>query len=472
MSQLAIRNLTVHPLELTQVDRFESERIPTGTLLGNVTGAITGLLNATEHATHQTHPRGGPVQSHHLSLALRPFATTQADFCAPDHDGEVLRLTFKIEDHHYESHVPGPSRRSAVMTKLDDGPHELTVVYVPAAALLAVFSSAALHAWMRELRDDWPLALLSIPGTHNSPTCYKALPSVRCQAVDVPEQLRNGVRFLDVRVSVSPDNDALALVHSAFPISLTGNKYFGDMLQDVYRFLDENPSETVIMSVKREGTGKGTDGQLGKYLKHSYVDQKRGLWWTEPKMPTLGQARGKIVIVRRFGLDDDMRQSCWDGRGWAIDAQQWPDNCEDGTGGDGGCLRIQDFYEVSESQNIDKKIDYSRGQLERAAEQAFALDGMPGYQPDAPAPPLFVNFLTASNFFNAACWPERVAAKVNPAVVEYLCVNHGEPGKGPGQLKVGSAGTGIVVTDWVGANGDWDLIRCVVGMNARLQHTT
>ncbi|KAM4055065.1 phosphatidylinositol-specific phospholipase c, X domain-containing protein [Hirsutella rhossiliensis] len=472
MSQLAVRNLTAHPLELVKVERFESERISTGTLFGNVTGTITGLLNATAHSTHQTHPKGDPVQSDDLALALPPFTTTRTDFDAPDHDGEVLRLTFKTEHRHYETDVPSPSRRSAVMKKLDDGPHDLTVVYVPAAALLAVFSSAALHAWMRELHDDWPLALLSIPGTHNSPTCYKALPSVRCQAVDVPDQLRNGVRFLDVRVSVNPDDDALALVHSAFPISLTGNKYFGDMLDHLYRFIDENPSETIVMSVKREGTGKGTDGQLAKYLKHSYVDKRRDLWWTEPKMPTLGQARGKIVIVRRFGLDDDMRQSCWDGRGWAIDAQQWPDNCEDGTGGDGCCFRIQDFYEVSESQNIDKKVNYSCGQLERAAEQVFALDGMPGHQPDAPVPPLFVNFLTASNFFNAACWPERIAAKVNPAVVEYLCVNHGEEGKGPGQLKVGCAGTGIVVTDWVGANDDWDLVRCVVGMNARLQHTT
>ncbi len=58
---------------------------------------------------------------------------------------------------------------------------------------------------------------------------------------------------------------------------------------------------------------------------------------------------------------------------------------------------------------------------------------------------------------------------MNPAIVEYLCIRHGGDGKGPKQLKVGAASTGIVVTDWVGANGDWDLIRCIVGWNARLQ---
>ncbi|KAF4505001.1 hypothetical protein G6O67_006999 [Ophiocordyceps sinensis] len=460
MPHLAVRNLTTHPLELTRVQRFESQRVATGTLLRNVTGAITGLFNATEHSTHQTQPRGSPVRSDLLSLPLRPFTTGRTDVPAPGRDAEVLRLTLSAGHHRYETDVPSPSRKSAVMRKLDGGPHDLTVVYVPAAALLAVFSSASLHAWMRELDDAWPLTLLSIPGTHNSPTCFKALPSVRCQSADVPHQLRNGVRFLDIRVSVDPQHDALALVHSAFPISLTGNKYLADMLDGIYRFIDDNPSETVIMSIKREGTGKGTDGHLAKYLKHSYVDKNRHRWWTEPRIPTLGQARGKIVIVRRFALDDDMRQTCWDGRGWAIDAQQWPDNCEDGTGGEGGCFRIQDFYDVSETRNIDKKISYSCGQLQRAAAQLFAL-----HEPQAPVPPFFVNFLTASNFFNAACWPERIAARVNPAVIDHLCVSHGD------QAPVGCAGTGIVVTDWVGANDDWDLIRCVVGMNARLQHT-
>lgn len=468
MASLTIRNLTVHPLELVRVERFEGERVQQGGLLSNITGAITGLFNATEYPGRETHPKGDATHADDVAVRVEPFRAVQTDVRSADPGREVLRLTFRTEDHRYTADVPCPSSKSAVMAKLDEGPHDLTVVYVPAGALLAVFSSARLDAWMRELHDDWPLTLLSIPGTHNSPTCYTALPSVRCQAVGVPEQLRNGVRFLDVRLSASPDDDALALVHSAFPISLTGTKYFADMLEDLYRFLDDNPSEALIMSLKREGTGKGSDGQMGKYLKHSYVDRRRDRWWTEPKIPTLGQARGKIVIVRRFGLDDDMRDSCWDGRGWGIDAQQWPDNCEDGTGGNGH-FRIQDFYEISESQNIEKKIHYSRGQLERAAEQAFALPGMPDHQPDAATPPFFVNFLSASNFFNASCWPERIAAKVNPAVIEYLCVCHGEEGKGPQKLRIGSAGTGIVVTDWVGANDNWDLVRCIVGMNARLQ---
>ncbi|TWU77109.1 hypothetical protein ED733_008213 [Metarhizium rileyi] len=463
MANFTIRNLTIHPIELVHIQRFESEKIRQGSVLANVTTAISGFLNATENLSHEIHPRGNSIKNDHVSIRIEPFQLNETDIRAADPGNEVVRLTFETEDHRYESDIPSPSTKSAVMKKLDDGPHDLTVVYVPNGALVAIFSSASLNAWMRELQDEWPLTVLSIPGTHNSPTCHTALPSVRCQAVGVPEQLQNGVRFLDIRVSANTDDDVLTLVHSAFPISLTGNKYFADMLQDIYKFLEQNPSEAIIMSVKREGTGKGTDAQMGKYLKTAYVDQRADRWWTDPRVPNLGEARGKVVLVRRFGLDEEMQNS-----GYGVDAQEWPDNCEDGVGGGGG-FRIQDFYEVTESQNIERKIEYSRGQLERAAEQKFALAGMPDYDAEARPPPFFINFLSASNFFNATCWPERIAAKVNPAVIEYLCGKHGQEGQGPKQLRVGAAGTGIVITDWVGANDNWDLIRCIVGMNARLQ---
>ncbi|KAL6895806.1 PLC-like phosphodiesterase [Trichoderma longibrachiatum] len=477
MADLTIRNLTITPLELVSVQRFQGEKVRTGNVVSNVTGTIASLINATDFSAHRLLPRGDSHDARDVSVHLDPFRAVRTSVRAPDPAGrEILRLTFRAgADRRYETDVPSPSRKSAVMKRIDhddddnDDDLDLTVVYVPTGAFLAIFSSAKLHAWMRQLDDAWPLPLLSIPGTHNSPTCHTALPSVRCQSVGVPEQLRNGVRFLDVRVSVSPDTDALPLVHSVFPVALAGIKYFADLVADVYRFLDANSSETVLMSIKREGAGRGTDQHLSRHLKAGYVDRRPDRWWTEPRVPSLGQARGRIVVVRRFGLDDELLAR--DGGGWGIDGQHWPDNCEDGTC-EGGHIRVQDFYDVTESKNIERKIDYSRGQLERAAEREFHVvggrhdgDG----DDDDPKLPLFLNFLSGSNFFNATCWPERIAAKVNPAIVEYLCIRHGEDGKGPKQLKVGAGSTGIVVTDWVGANGDWDLIRCIVGWNARLQ---
>lgn len=459
MADLSIRNLTTHPIELVTVERFESDRVQTGNVISNVTKTISGFINATEHSSHKIVARGDARAKDDVSVRVDPFTINKSNIRTADPGKEVIRLTFKYEGHKYETDVPSPSRKSAVLKKLDDGPHELTAVYVPTGALVAIFSSAKLHAWMKELDDKYPLPVLSIPGTHNSPTCHTALPSVRCQSVGVREQLDNGVRYFDIRLSVDTDDPKMALVHSAFPISLTGTKWFGDMLTTIYEFLDKNPSETLIMSLKREGTGKGNDGDLGKYLKHHYVDKTRHRWWTEPRIPRLGEARGRIIIMRRFRIEETL-QKCWDGRGYGIDASTWPDNCEDGRV-HGDHIRVQDFYEITETENIEKKIEFTRTHLERAAEQSPSKDGQ--------IPPFFINFLSASNFFDARCWPERIAAKVNPAVIEYLCLRHGEQGKGPHNLNVNSGQTGIVVTDWVGANDDWDLIRCIVGMNARLQ---
>ncbi|KAI5466191.1 PLC-like phosphodiesterase [Mariannaea sp. PMI_226] len=467
MAHLTIRNFTLNSIELVKVQRFGSEKVDTGDIVTNVTGKVSSFLNATSFSTHEHRAQGNAIHEEDVKVRVDSFTIKETDIRAAEKGKEIIRLTFSINHHKYEVDVPSPTKKSSVLKALDGGNEELTAVYTANGAFIAIFSSARLNAWMKELDDAWPLSSLSIPGTHNAATHHKALPSVRCQAVSVPEQLQNGVRFLDVRLSAKPDNDELTIVHGAFPISLTGDKHLKDLLEDLYDFLKENPSESIILSLKREGTGDGTDQQMGKYLKYSYVDTKRSFYWTEPKIPTLGQARGKIVLVRRHAISDEHHKSCWNGRGWAIDASSWPDNCEDGSTGPGD-IRVQDFYEVSETENVEKKAEYVRRQLERAAEIKYHIPGMKGHRDDQKTPPFFVNFLSASYFFKANCWPERVAAKLNPSAIEYLCIRHGEKGKGPQGLNVGNGSTGIVVTDWCGANGDWDLIRCIVGMNSKL----
>jgi 1-phosphatidylinositol phosphodiesterase len=123
---------------------------------------------------------------------------------------------------------------------------------------------------------------------------------------------------------------------------------------------------------------------------------------------------------------------------------------------------------------IARKVRFAQEGLERAAEAVHVCRsrGVPLLHLERALPyqaPLFINFLSASNFFNTSCWPDRIAVKINPSMIEYLCMGHGSPGDGSSVDGVGDAATGIVVTDWVGHHGDWDLIRCIVGWNARLQ---
>ncbi|KAK4181339.1 PLC-like phosphodiesterase [Triangularia setosa] len=499
---ITIRNLTLTPLELKLVERLEPPvfiTLPQESNLGlnNITRLIAGRGCSSPYSSNKTDGGGHgnenyfPFQPHDpkprlvtasqdLSISLAPFTESPTTIFPPleahQHQGEQLRLTFQepnSPDRRYTCEIPGLSEKSIELTFIgDNNAHakEITAIYLPHLAYIALFSSAQLSSWMSNLPDSIPLSSLSIPGTHNSPTCHVALPSVRCQAVSVTEQLDNGVRFLDVRVNCpnldinQPEKPELALVHAVFPIALSGTRYLSGLLDEVYRFLEEHPSETVMMSLKREGTGKGSDQLFGGILRKWYLGSDR--WYTKGRIPSLGEARGKVVLVRRFhsdfgGGDDDEG---------GIDGSVWPDNVADGVCGSGR-IRIQDFYEVGRVEQIEHKIEYACQELERSARMCLQLPcGAEELQAQREAMPLHINFLSASSFFNSSLWPDRIAGKVNPRMVEYLCRDHAVEGRGGlDDQVVGDAATGVVVTDWVGHGGDWDLVRCIVGWNARLQ---
>lgn len=491
---LTIRNLTTTPIILKLVERFEApgsnggngnngDDSALGKLAGNFTTLMSNVTTAVQGPTNaQLGENAKSFKTENTNIGVSPFEAYRTNVVAKERQNEVLRLTFEALGQRYRCDVPSPNNKSVVLTPLQPNPrHEFTAIFLPKHNYISIFSSAKLDSWMGKLPDHTPLSALSIPGTHNSPTHYTALPSVRCQAVSLKEQLNNGVRFLDIRVQVAdptdPKNDQLILVHSAFPVSLTGNKYFRDLLNTVTTFLDAHPSETVIMSIKREGTGSATDQQLSKILYDHYINSDRNRWFTANRTPRLSETRRKVVLLRRFGIDNIISQNPYFKTGFGLDASQWPDNCEDGLCS-GGTIRVQDFYEVEESVNIDKKIRFSHQHLEKAASLVCPLANDVSVQSNQKPNPFFVNFLSASNFFRPGCWPDRVARKVNPEVLDFLCRRHNET-EGVGSLQLdgaedrklekGDGSTGIVVCDYVGEDGDWDLVRAIVGHNARLE---
>ncbi|WPG99716.1 Hypothetical protein R9X50_00253500 [Acrodontium crateriforme] len=397
-----------------------------------------------------------------VDLRIDPFASCNSNLRIDEH---VLRLTLHGQgDEKWSLDISResiPSRSFIPLTKNAEN-HGFFALFNGTSSVLALFEDLHPQSWMKLCSDETALSALSIPGTHNSPTCYTALPSVRCQAVSVIDQLRNGARFLDVRVQparpMDPTDSTLNLVHGAFPISLTGPKRFDALLAEIENFLTSNPSETVILSLKREGTGDATDQQLATMLHDHYTSgSKANLWYTEPRIPTLRQVRGKIVLFRRFALPTNLKTK-WHGRGWGLNAENWKYNTTNSTSGD---VCVQDLCEVLETVNIDTKIRVCCQHFERAAARPKVSDLVPG--------PLYLNFLSASYFWKVGCWPERIAVRVHPAVVAFLCERHrvgdGEVGKHTTQ---GDGGVGIVVCDWVGKGGDWDLVRCILAMNSEL----
>jgi 1-phosphatidylinositol phosphodiesterase len=473
---LTIRNISGVPLELTLVEHFDPAPKDNfslrniGMALANVTNSL-GMTNDTTRApVPEISADATPFATRDVSIPLTPFKTTTTDIHSfIKNPSERLRLTFQTElGGKHQMYCPVPTAETASLVTLAPNPkYRFTGIYLSQHAHVTLYKSSNLDSWMRELSDSTPLGALSIPGTHNAPTHYEAPPSVRCQAVSPRTQLENGVRFFDLRVQVPTpydhNSDKLILVHSVFPIALSGPKYFRDLYKEIREFLDANPSETLICSFKREGTGKGTDEQLGHILKDHYTNPKE--WFTQPRVPTLGEARGKIVLLRRFNIDDQLK-SQWDGKGWGIDAAVWADNTPSAMCPSGDVC-VQDFYQVMEPASIDKKIQYATAQMERSGSCSYEPGVIQTAQQHAKRIPLYVNFLSGSNFWNVGTWPENIASKVNPACVEELCLRHmvADDGKG---VKAGDWSTGIVVCDWVGLDGDWDLVRCVVGMNSKL----
>ena len=464
---LTVRNLTALPIVVMHIERFHSPEQARDH--GGIQGLAKNFTRVLSNNTRTDTPvaaidlHAHPFAEKHVDIHVAPFKSVETELRAFIHsDQERLRWTIAVDGERHQVQTPVPTTESATMKALCDNPRfHLTGIYVTSDSHLSIYSSANLHAWMRELKDNTLLSALSIPGTHNSPTCHLAAPSVRCQAVSPREQLENGVRFFDIRVQPQypqdPARDELILVHSVFPISLSGNKYFRDLMDDVDDFLDRNPSETLIMSVKREGPGNHTDEQLSRILRDHYANPD-SRWYTKPKIPTLGEARGKLVLIRRFNLQERL-QHAHGNHGWGIDASGWADNCAHAM-----CpsqqICVQDFYEVLEAQSIDKKITMVTDQIDRAGASRYPFGVLPG--PGATKQhPFYINFLSASNFWKVQTWPEKIAARLNPATVAYLCRKHCE--------KDGDWSTGILVTDWVGQEGDWDLVRCIVGMNAKLK---
>ncbi len=263
-------------------------------------------------------------------------------------------------------------------------------------------------SWMKGIGDDTYLSKLSIPGTHNSAAYHKlAPPSVQCQGENISEQLRHGVRFLDIRLSRNfltldrrKKND-LICCHGNFPVKLTGAVKFRDELENIYNFLKDHDSETVILSIKQEGNGNwdNQNNEFQKVFKEHYIEGHNNKWFLKDEIPKLCDCRGKIVLFRRFGVNSQDNQGKF-----GISASSWAYNT---TCDDRGMFCVQDFCEFKERQDILKKASCVKSLLKKAVD----------YNNTDSDPKLFINFCSASNFFDVRCWPHSVAESLQKAKI-------------------------------------------------------
>lgn len=156
--------------------------------------------------------------------------------------------------------------------------------------------------WMKNIDDDVLISDISIPGTHDSGSAYVQYAFIfRCQALTISQQLEAGFRYLDVRLRT--DGNDLVFCHSfAFCKENGGltskNLSLESVLEDIYSFLENHPSETVIFVAKSEYS----DDDIGLFQStfNSIINKNADKWLFSETIPTLGEARGKIVLYRRY----------------------------------------------------------------------------------------------------------------------------------------------------------------------------
>ncbi|MFG3000829.1 phosphatidylinositol-specific phospholipase C [Streptomyces sp. NPDC048340] len=148
--------------------------------------------------------------------------------------------------------------------------------------------------WMAGLGDSTALQRMTIPGTHDSGARQGGL-YVACQNTSIAEQLDSGIRFLDVRCRVT--GGSFAIHHGAF----YQNLMFGDVLVACANFLGAHPRETVLMRLKQEYS-EDSDATF-RAVFDDYLDNRgwRPLFRIADALPTLGQARGKVVLLADNG---------------------------------------------------------------------------------------------------------------------------------------------------------------------------
>ncbi|KAK4819581.1 hypothetical protein QYF61_008258 [Mycteria americana] len=251
--------------------------------------------------------------------------------------------------------------------------------------------------WMAGLPDALPLSHLSIPGTHDSLSLFGGR-RLRCQSWGLEAQLAAGIRFLDVRCKLARGELHVYHLCTFQRASLRG------VLRRTLRFLRAHPSEAVLMRIKEEHPIFPRPGFTSR-LQRCLLEEGQGRVWCREEVPTLGQARGKIVVLEAL-----VREVL------GIPYEQ---------------LSISDAWNVL---SLERKWARAQRHLEKAA------SGDPAT--------MHLTFCSGNGLFTC---PEEVARFVNPRCYQHLRRRRGQPVR-----------WGVVIMDFPGAG----LLRLIVESNA------
>ena len=137
------------------------------------------------------------------------------------------------------------------------------------------------------------LSSMTIPGTHNSCALH-GICCARTQSWSLPEQMKAGLRYFDIRLRLY--NNTLRSFHAFVDQVDT----FDVILSYALNFLNQYPSESIIMQLVKEHTDKNCTKKMPelyeeytKNIKDKIIEFKNDI--------TMGEIRGKILIIKIYG---------------------------------------------------------------------------------------------------------------------------------------------------------------------------
>ncbi|KAF8919261.1 PLC-like phosphodiesterase [Mucidula mucida] len=210
-------------------------------------------------------------------------------------------------------------------------------------------------AFLADMPDDASLASLLLPGTHDTMAFY-GWPISQCQSPSTPltVQLHSGIRVLDIRLAVI--NGVLIAYHGIYP-QKTPFKFIMSTIRD-FLASPESCKETIVMSMKQEDYPATRANVFSKTV-HDEMMAYPDMWFLENRVPKLGEVRGKVVFLSRFGGNGDG----WDGglEGLGIHPTTWPDSAKDGFTWNckNTLVRTHDWYAIPSFLSIPEKVALS-----------------------------------------------------------------------------------------------------------------
>ncbi|MDO4487276.1 MAG: MBG domain-containing protein [Bacillota bacterium] len=188
--------------------------------------------------------------------------------------------------------------------------------------------------WMAGIPDDAYLSSVNIPGTHDTGTAaivedfMQEFSMTSCQKYYYGEQLNVGARSFDVRCNATKSGSDtkpkdVMIIHGGSVwqcINRDGQTSLtlDNILDDSVRFLKNHKTESIVMMLKPDAGS--TEGLA--YALNSFIQSNKDYVYMGNDIPSMGEARGKIVFIRRFAVDESKIK---DTSGFGIDLSNWDD---------------------------------------------------------------------------------------------------------------------------------------------------